>query len=337
MTENRKSAGMIEPLKEKMAAAIRALDAQPGKTVDLFHHNDADGLSSAAILTRAFSRAGYRVQRVCLEKTYPDVLKHIFKSNGRILVFADFAGRIAPMLSELNHGRNLILILDHHVAQEPTDSNTYNLDPELFGLKGDRDISASTTCYLFSCILDPANQDMAHLAVIGAIGDGFFVDNRLAGPNRDAAREAVRQGTLEIRPEGSGEGYFYRSSRGMLLCEALSGYLNTFGGAGYYQGGPEMGVRVCLEGFSPESDLMLKALKQLQTKAFDAEIKKIRFGGLLTTPNIQWFHVRNRFSPMGVKMIGEFCDILKNSDFIDPKRYIAGFQTHRVARCSLAS
>ncbi|MEJ2102297.1 MAG: hypothetical protein P8X68_20360, partial [Desulfobacterales bacterium] len=44
------------------------------------------------------------------------------------------------------------------------------------------------------------------------------------------------------------------------------------------------------------------------------------------TANIQWFHVENRFSPMGVKMIGVFCDAIKNMDFIDPRRYLAGFQ-----------
>ena len=29
---------------------------------------------------------------------------------------------------------------------------------------------------------------------------------------------------------------------------------------------------------------------------------------------------------MGVKMIGVFCDAIKNMDFIDPRRYLAGFQ-----------
>jgi len=99
--------------------------------------------------------------------------------EGCVFVFADFAGRIAPVLSELNKGRNLTLILDHHVAEAATDPNVHNLDPDLYGLKGDRDISASTTCYLFACTLDPANRDMAHIAAVGAVGDGFFVDGRL--------------------------------------------------------------------------------------------------------------------------------------------------------------
>jgi hypothetical protein len=36
--------------------------------------------------------------------------------------------------------------------------------------------------------------------------------------------------------------------------------------------------------------------------------------------------VENRFSPMGVKMIGAFCDAIKDKAYIDPKRYLAGFQ-----------
>ena len=89
------------------------------------------------------------------------MLRKVFEQEGKILIFADFAGRIAPLLSDLNQGRNLTLILDHHVAEASTDARVHNLDPDLFGLKGDRDISASTTCYLFAWTLDPVNRDLA--------------------------------------------------------------------------------------------------------------------------------------------------------------------------------
>ena len=54
--------------------------------------------------------------------------------------------------------------------------------------------------------------------------------------------------------------------------------------------------------------------------------ERIQAEGLNQTAHIQWFHVHNRFSPMGVKMIGVFCDAIKNMDGIDPQRYVAGFQ-----------
>jgi hypothetical protein len=309
-----------------MENAAREVQQWPQKQVQVFHHNDSDGLTSGAILTKAFTRAGFKVQRSCLEKPYPKLLHKVYEQTGALIVFADFAGRIAPMLSDLNQGRNLTLILDHHVAEAATDPRVLNLDPDLFGLKGDRDISGSTTCYLFAKILDASNSDLAPMATVGAVGDEFFVDGCLAGENREAAGEAVAQGKLEIQKQDTGERYYLHTSDGPVACDELGAYLDTLGAAGYYQNGPDMGIKVCLEGASPESDQMLNKLQAIKNKAFEKEISKIRADGLQQTANIQWFHVENRFSPMGVKMIGVFCDAIKNSEDVDPQRYLAGFQ-----------
>ena len=317
---------MREELIRAMENAITEVKQLPHKMVQIFHHNDSDGLSSGSILTRAFERAGFKINRFCLEKPYPALLEKVYQQEGGLIVFADFAGRIAPILSDLNRGRNLTLILDHHVAEAATDPKVHNLDPDLYGLKGDRDISGSTTCYLFAQTLDAANSDLAHIAAIGAVGDEFFVDGCLAGENRDVTLEAVNQGKIEIRKHEHGERYFLNTANGPVACDEFGAYLDTLGAAGFYQKGPDMGIKVCLEGVTPESDRMLEKLKSIQTKAFEAEIANVKTGALKKTPHIQWFHVENRFSPMGVKMIGVFCDTIKNTDHIDPQRYLAGFQ-----------
>jgi single-stranded-DNA-specific exonuclease len=311
---------------EAMENAIEEVRRWPQKEVQIFHHNDSDGLSSGAILTRAFERAGFEIHRFCLEKPYPALLQKVYEQQDRLIVFADFAGRIAPLLSDLNRGRNLTLILDHHVAEASSDPKVHNLDPDLYGMKGDRDISGSTTCYLFACTLDPANRDLASIAAVGAVGDEFFVDGRLAGENRQVAIEAVEQGLLEIKPKEVGERYFLTPPGSQMPCDEFGAYLDTLGAAGFYQKGPDMGINVCLEGISPESDRMVAELRSIQTRAFEKEIARIKGGELHKTAHIQWFHVGNRFAPMGVKMIGVFCDAVKNADFIDPQRYLAGFQ-----------
>jgi hypothetical protein len=316
----------LNSLIEAMQYVIGEVKQWPEKAVQVFHHNDSDGLSSGAILTRALERQGFKVQRFCLEKPYPAVLKKIYEQEGKILVFADFAGRIAPMLSDLNKGRNLTLILDHHVAEASTDPRVHNLDPDLYGLKGDRDISGSTTCYLFALTLDPINRDMAHIATVGAVGDGFFVDGKLVSQNREVAMEAVQQGLIEIRRNETGEQYLLNSSKGQIPVIEFGDYLDILGGVGYYQKGPDMGVRVCLEGVSPESDRMVEELKAIRTKIFNEEIARLQNGDLKKAPHIQWFHVEKRFFPMGVKMIGAFCDAIKDTNLVDPLKYIAGFQ-----------
>jgi single-stranded-DNA-specific exonuclease len=317
---------MLNTLINAMEQAIREVQQWPVKAVQVFHHIDADGLTSGAILTRALERQGFEVRRFCLEKPYPAVLKKIYAQEGSILIFADFAGRIAPMLSDLNKGRNLTLILDHHVAEASTDPRVYNLDPDLYGLKGDRDISGSTTCYLFAVTMDPINRDMAHIATVGAVGDGFFVDGQLVSQNREVTMEAVKQGLVEIRKQKTGEQYLLISSKGQIPCTDQGDYLDILGGVGYYQKGPDMGVRVCLDGVSPESDRVVEELKAVRTKLFNEEITRIQAGALKKAPHIQWFHVEKRFFPMGVKMIGAFCDGIRDTDLIDPQKYLAGFQ-----------
>jgi single-stranded-DNA-specific exonuclease len=319
-------AKLREQLLNAMENSAHEVKQWPQKEVQIFHHNDSDGLTSGAILTTAFERADFKVQRSCLEKPYPKLLHKIYDQTGGLIIFADFAGRIAPLLSDLNKSRNLTLILDHHVAEASTDPMVRNLDPDLYGLKGDRDISGSTTCYLFAKTLDASNGDLAHLAAIGAVGDEFFVDGCLAGENRNAAAEAVKQGKLEIRKHETGERYFLNTSRGLVACDELGAYLDTLGAAGYYQKGPDMGIKVCLKGATSESDQMLEKLQAIQHKAFEKEISKIQSDGLKKTANIQWFHVENRFAPMGVKMIGVFCNAIKNSKAVDKHRYVAGFQ-----------
>jgi single-stranded-DNA-specific exonuclease len=191
------------------------------------------------------------------------------------------------MLSDLNKGRNLTLILDHHVAEASTDPRVHNLDPDLFGLKGDRDISGSTTCYLFALTLDPVNRDMAHIAAVGAVADGFFVDGALVSQNREVAMEAVQQGRMEIRKHETGEQYLLTSSKGQIPVLELGDYLDLLGGVGYYQKGPDMGVKVCLEGVSPESDRMVEELKGIRTKLFNEETLRLKAGALKQEPHIQ--------------------------------------------------
>ena len=309
-----------------MEKAIQEINRWPEKSIQLFHHNDSDGLTSGAILTRAFERKGFDVKRYCLEKPYPAVLKKVFKQEGKLIVFTDFAGRIAPLISDLNNGKNLTLILDHHKANLSTDPMVHNLDPELFGLKGDLDITASTTCYLFATTWDTANKDLAYIATIGAVGDQFLLNGRLATLNREVALETQQQGLLDIREHDTGEDYYLLTPNGPLPCLELGFYLDTLGAAGYYQDGPDMGIKVCLEGRTVESDHMLKDLRRIQTGIFEDQIKKIRQGEITQTEHIQWFHVQERFNPMGVKMIGAFCDMYKETKGFDPQKYIAGFQ-----------
>jgi hypothetical protein len=67
-------------------------------------------------------------------------------------------------------------------------------------------------------------------------------------------------------------------------------------------------------------------LNQHRHQIYAAEIKRLRQGALSITPGVQWFSVQERFDGMGVKMVGDFCRFIREEPFIDPQKYIAGFQ-----------
>ncbi|MDJ0722254.1 MAG: hypothetical protein QNJ04_11510 [Desulfobacterales bacterium] len=317
---------MKKMLDNVMTQAAKALRGWPSRSVRLFHHNDADGLSSAAILSLALVRADFDVARVCLEKPYPPVLTKIFQERGAVLIFADFAGQIAPSLAALNAGRNLVLILDHHPALPVADPGVHHLNPDLFGFRGDRDASASTTCFRFAQILDPANRDLAYLAVTGAVGDGFYVDGRLAGMNREALASSMEQGQIIVRPRTGGEDYDLQMNAHGGPVKHLAADLDVMGGMGFFQGGPEAAIRVCLKGFDDDARRLRTHLAARREALYRAEVERLQTGGLKVTGRVQWFSVAERFEGIGVKMIGDFCRFIRQREFIDPDGYIAGFQ-----------
>ena len=311
---------------ESIKQGIKRLRDYDSKNVILLHHNDSDGLSSGAVLLKAFQRAHFNVEIFSLEKPYPAVLERVFRDNSeKIIVFADFAGKIAPMIAAFNKGKNLVFILDHHKAEESGNKSVFNLDPEFFQLRGDRDISASCICYYFAKELDAANGDLAHIAAFGAIADFYYVDNQIHSCNRHCFEEAIRTGSMRSEIKNGTEQFFITLGEKEVNVVDFYPMIDIAGGVAFYSGGPELAISVFLEGLTSEKLLKINELKKTKDAMFAAELKRLKRNKLNDTGNIQWFDVKNNFSPMGVKMIGIFLEEIAEMDFIDPDKYIAGF------------
>jgi hypothetical protein len=297
------------------------------RDVILLHHNDSDGLAAGAVLLKTFQRAGYEVDRLALEKPYPEVLSKIFDENTKkLIVFADFAGRIAPLIASLNNGKNLVVILDHHRAEPSLHGTVINLDPDIFGIRGDRDISASVLCYFFAREFCPGNNDLVHIAAFGGIADFYYVDGQVHGFNKLCVEEAVERGSMRSAITGGKEEFFISLGGVEEKVTNLCRTIDVAGGVGFYNGGPELGISILLEGMADKKRETLENLKDMKTLLFKKETGMIKKTGLKSTGDIQWFDTAGRFSPMGVKTIGLFCEEILEMDFINSNKYLAGFQ-----------
>ncbi|MBN2395348.1 MAG: DHH family phosphoesterase [Candidatus Atribacteria bacterium] len=311
----------------ELSLGIRKMKEYPSKDILLLHHNDTDGLTSGAILLKALTRAGYNIKRYSLEKPYPKILEKLLNENEKkVIVFADFAGGIAPTIANLNSGKNLVLILDHHKAKRTDDPFVLNLNPDFFGLKGDRDISASVVCYHFSFILDTINRDLVHIAAFGGIADFYYRDHQIHSFNLECFQEASKLGLMRKEKKLLTEKYYIRLGNQEVDVVSFYPMIDIAGGVGYYGKGPEVAIDVLLNGITDENISFIENLKNIKQKIFSKEIENIKKGGLIVGKNIQWFNAKMNLKPMGVKMVGILCNEIAEMDFIDQNKYIAGYQ-----------
>ncbi len=231
------------------------------------------------------------------------------------------------MISEANAGQRVTLILDHHRPEKATDPEVVNLTTEFYGLSGDLDISAATAAYLFAQVLDERNRDLAYLGVLGALGDSHDREGRLVGENRQVLGDALDRGQVRVEEVTGREHYFLTKFGDDIPLASFAKSLTTLGAAGYHVHGPSLGIRMCLEGPVQEARRKLDELNRIKGRAYETVLARLQGEGFQEMEHIQWFHVGGGFAPMGVKIIGEFCMEIRDADFVDPEKYLVGFQT----------
>jgi len=306
----------LKNFEEKTKKAISEMRSEKIKEINLIHHVDGDALSAAAIAKTCLEREGYKVRTLCIEKMYPEVIESIHSAKGKTIFYADIGSAHADYISKFNIGKNLTIILDHHDPTEAADPKVYDLNLEHFGFRGETDFSGSTSAYLFATALNKKNKDLAYLALVGSseIPQGFF------GINKSILDEAVKSGVVKAK------GKQLQITKLKISVNSLFSALQILGPVGYYIGGPELGIKACIEGLTPEIKKELDKLENDRKAANKKLLSKLYREGLNETENIQWFDSEDTYEGMGSKVIGTFCSFLSfQTRIIKPDKYIIGF------------
>ncbi|MXR52346.1 recombinase RecJ [Halovenus sp. WSH3] len=181
------------------ACASRLLDSD---RVLLASHIDADGLTSAAIASRALERAGLDHEVVFKKQLDETEIASIAAREFETVLFTDFgSGQLDDIAKHERAGDFEAVIADHH---QPADAETeYHLNPLLEGIDGASELSGAGASYLLARAMAERsgqredNRDLAALAVVGAVGDMQAVDGELVGANRALVEEGSEAGVLE--------------------------------------------------------------------------------------------------------------------------------------------
>ncbi len=151
---------MIEEIKQIIERIDNLSKTKPIKVIS---HYDTDGITSAAIFSRALHRWGKTFSMQIVKSLSPEIISTLSEDN--ILIFLDLGSNSLDYLAKKN---TEVFLLDHHEILQEIPKNVSIINPVL---KNEEMISASGICYLFAKTLSEQNKDLATLAVIGMVGD----------------------------------------------------------------------------------------------------------------------------------------------------------------------
>ncbi|MDR1954716.1 MAG: DHH family phosphoesterase [Candidatus Methanoplasma sp.] len=173
------------------------------KSVLIVTHIDADGLASGGIASATLDRLDKEYTLTFEKKITEETVAMINSSAEDIVWICDLG---SAYLSEFK--RPGIIVTDHHIPDAKWRNRQTSIDdfcdirhlnPHTYGVSGSYEVSGAGMTYLLSKTIDPANKDLAFLAVVGAIGDlQDSRESKLIGYNRAILKEAVSAGDIAI-------------------------------------------------------------------------------------------------------------------------------------------
>src|SRR3989338_2792250 len=182
---------------ESAVALFRNFDKS--KPVRVVSHLDSDGISAASILINALNNENVKYSVSILTKLSSDKLKELAGEDYFQYFFTDLGSGHVSQMEEYFKDKKII-ILDHH---EPEDhilktGNIAFVNPHLAGIDGSKTISGSGVVFLFTKMLNPIYENMAHIAIIGAIGD-MQENNGFTGLNQEILELAQKHKKIEVQ------------------------------------------------------------------------------------------------------------------------------------------
>ncbi|HPT37667.1 MAG TPA: DHH family phosphoesterase [Methanothrix sp.] len=169
------------------------------KDLLIVSHVDADGLTSAAIICTAVERCGLDYRSMFFRQLDEAALDEIADQNAELVIFTDLGSGMIPQICD----RGLAAIVaDHHKPASSEAQPIAHVNPHLVGADGATQLSGSGTSFLLARELANSpgeNDDLAALAVVGAVGDlQDMAHGQLVGINRNLLDIGSAAGALSF-------------------------------------------------------------------------------------------------------------------------------------------
>ncbi|MDD5177981.1 MAG: DHH family phosphoesterase [Candidatus Nanoarchaeia archaeon] len=240
--------------------AVKKFRQLPKKPIRIISQLDADGLSSAAILIKAFSREDLNFSVSFVRQLTYSFLDELKREDYETFFFLDLGSAMLKDIEKRLKEKN-IFVLDHHVYEDYK-GEIINLNPSKS--LNYEDVSSSGISYLFARELNEKNKELGFLALAGALGDNQE-RNEFFGLNKIILEEAVENKYIEVK-----EDFYIFGSRNRPIYKALQYCFEPYipGVTGKEEGAinflKEIGIEIKNEnGFRKISELSGDELKKI--------------------------------------------------------------------------
>ncbi len=169
------------------------------KPIRIISHLDADGISAASILIRLLNLENRKYAISIVQLLTKELLKELVNENYEYYIFTDLGSGQLENIKKILINKQ-ILILDHHSPQkiEDINDNIFHVNPHLFGINGTDEISGSGVVYHFAKECNEKIQNLAHIAIIGAIGD-LQEKKGFKKLNKDILNTAIEKNLITVK------------------------------------------------------------------------------------------------------------------------------------------
>ncbi len=169
------------------------------KEVLVVSHVDADGLTAAAVICTALKRDNIDYQPLFFRQLDETALDEVADQGADLVVFTDLGSGMIPEILD----RKLdAIVADHHQPQACESQPLAHINPHLVGADGANQLSGSGSTFLLARSLASspgANDDLAALAVVGAVGDlQDMASGQLIGLNRHILEIGSGAGAIDF-------------------------------------------------------------------------------------------------------------------------------------------
>ena len=161
--------------------------------IRLVSHNDADGISAAAVIANALKEEDVQFHTTLIPRLKEETVNQMRSEKYDLFIFSDMG---SPFIKEFNTYKHDVIVADHHqVDDTESESNVIHINPHLFEIDGSRDLCGAGSAYL--TVRDMDKKHLAYFALVGAFGDMQGQDG-FTGVNQLILNDALESGTVEV-------------------------------------------------------------------------------------------------------------------------------------------